>query len=496
MLAILSTLRDQSEILIKQRIALAEMNQAVHLAWIGDLEQAFHLQQQAQASFMALEEAGLIIHTEINLADIDYVQGYYGSALRRYYRARDNLMENNLDYAMLLAELKLCIGNCLVKLDRAQEACHLASEAVEIYQQSGLSLSTGSALREYATTLAASGRLQEALVALDEAWTLLNNEGFEPHAFATKLQQAELLLETGSITAAYDQARLAKGYFEAKGLVARSVQASLVIAAVLIQNAQRYSQGMLLQEALLLCRQTALQARQYNLQEGVYRSHYLLGQIFVLQGNPTKAAKHYAAAIAQIERILDDLVYDLSPSLLHTTWAVYEDMIALCLQQSQAERAFSYLEQARSMALRQYLNKSRIPLNRRGEQEDSASPSVWQTNSAVALRIQYELRGEQERHRDYSVLLAEIDSSVSPTVDRELIQQERKRCEEKISELSERLLLYQADIDVRPLDSRSRRGGNSRRATHSPQRIDFAQIFQHLSPNHLLLPYFIHNGVL
>jgi len=403
-------------------------------------------------------------------------------------------MENNLDNPMLLAILKLCIANCLVKLNRAQEACHLANEAIEIYRQSGLSLSTGNALREYARTLVASSRLQEALAVLDEASMLLNHEGFEPHAFATKLQQAELLLETGSITAAYDQTRLAKKYFEAKGLVAWSVQASLVMASALIEHAQDSSKGIPLQEALLLCRRTALQAHQYNLQEGLYKSHYLLGQIFVLQGNPTKAAKHYAVSIAQIERILDDLVYDLSPSFLHTTWAVYEDMIALCLQQSQAERALNYLEQARSMALRQYLNKSRTPLNRRGEQEESISPPVWQTNSAVVLRTQYELRGEQERHRDYSVLLAEIDSSVSPTVDRQLIQQERKRCEEKISELSERLLLYQSGTDVRLLDSRSRRGGNSRQAMRKAQRIDIAQMRQQLSHDQLLLAYFVYKG--
>lgn len=491
MLATYPTVTDQSENFIKRSIAIAEVNKAVHLSWLGKFEQAYRLQQKAQASLIALSESDLVISAEVDLADLDYTQGYYGSALRRYYQASDSLMQNKVDDPILLAELKLRIANCLVKLNRAQEACHSANEAVEIYRRSGTSLSTGNALHEYATTLVASGRLQEALTALDEAWVLFKRGGFDPHAFATKLQQAKILLERGSVTAAYDQAQLAKEYFEAKGLVARSVDASLVMVNALIQHEQGYTQAMPLQEALSLCRQISLQARQYNLQEAIYKSHYLLGQISALQGNPIKAMRHYATAIAQIERILDDLIYDLSPSFLHTTWAVYGDMIALCLQQSQAERAFSYLEQARSMALRQHLNKSKFPLSERGVQGDAIPLSVSQTKSAIILRIQYQLREEQGNHRHYSALLAEIDSSMSPLADQEVIRQELRRCEEKVSELSERLLLYQSDNGVRPLDFYSRRAANSRQATRSTP-IDIAHMRQQLSHDQLLLAYFLY----
>src|SRR5437588_13077113 len=159
-----------------------------------------------------------------------------------------------------------------------------------------------------------------------------------------------------------------------------------------------------LQEAEMICKHTIAEARQHNLQESIYKGHYLLGRLFVLQQNPAKAARQYRAAIAQIERILDDLVYDLSPSFLHSSWTVYEEMIALCLQQAQIEHAFSYLEQARSMALRQHLNK-KASLNEK-EVQGNAVP-------ATVLRTQYELRDWQERYHYYSALLADIDTSVS-----------------------------------------------------------------------------------
>ena len=48
-------------------------------------------------------------------------------------------------------------------------------------------------------------------------------------------------------------------------------------------------------------------AYKYNLQEQVYKNHYLLGQIAAVQGNLGNATRHYGAAIAQFERALDYL---------------------------------------------------------------------------------------------------------------------------------------------------------------------------------------------
>ena len=481
MLAIYPTLTDQSETFIKRAIAMARVNQARNLAWLGNFEQAYRLQQQAQESFIALEETSLIIHSEINLADLDYTQGYYGSALRRYYQARDTLIQNNDDDPMLLAELKLWMANCLVKLNRAQEACHLAAEAVEAYRDLSASLSTSNALREYATTLVASGKSKEALVALDEAWTLFNQGGFDHQATATKLQQAELLLEMGSVAGAYEQAHLTKEFFESHGLVSYTTRASLVMAGALIEIAQRAEVekeaqlSRLVGEATLLCGQATRAARQHNLQEQAYKSQRLLGRLAVIQGNPARAARHYQAAIAQIERMLDDLVYDLSPAFLHTTWTVYEEMIALSLQQKHIERAFSYLERARSMALRQYLNKS----------------SAAQARSAAVLRMQHELEAWQERYHGYSTQLVNIDTSVSHIVDREVIQNELKRCEAKLSELFERLYLHERDTHITTHTAHPKNRGHT---TRNAQQIDVVQLRQYLTPDQLLLAYFLYKG--
>lgn len=489
MIAIYPTLANQNDTSIKRAVAMAKVNHAINLACLGDFEQSYRFQQEALSSFVDLEETRMIINAEINLADLDYNQGYYGSALRHYYYALDILMQNHIDEPLLLAELKLWMASCLMKINRVQEACPLADEAVEIYRKTGISLNTGIALRKYALILAASDRKKEALEALDEAWLLFNHGGFNHHAAVTKLYQAELLLSMGFADDSYEQANLIRDYFERQGLVSRIVRAKLVIIGSLLANAQKKNlyqekeqRVLLLQEAFLLCKQVVQQARQHNLQEEVYKSYYLSGQIFAFEGNMHNAARHYGAAITQIEYIMDDLVYDLSPSFLHTTWAVYEEMIALCLQQQQFERAFGYLEQARSMALRQYLNKSRNLQTTSDSLEKDTSLVTQQLNNAAILRTQYELQGWQEKYRDYSILLT--NSSLSPDVDREVIQSELKRCEAKLSELFERLHLYESSAGA---VSRKKKD-----AKHHADRVTIEQIRSQLEPDQLLLAYFLH----
>ncbi len=492
-LAFFATITDQQEIDIQRTRGIIQINLARNVSWLGDIERAYALLQQAQASFVTIGETALANLVEYELAYLDYTQGYYGSALRHYYQARDGMLQENVDNPVFLAELKLYMANCLVKLNRAHEACLLSEEAVKTYRQSGLSLNTGDALREFARALVAANRLKEAIGILDEAWALFTHSGFEPYAFAARLQQAEIFLQMGSFAPAYTQAQEVKQYYDAQGLVVRSTQAGILMASALIANARQPAilqeqQTALLQEAMSLCRQAISQARQHNLQGEIYKGHYLLGGIFALQNNLLKATKHYAAAIGQIERMLDDLVYDLSPAFLHTTWAVYEDMIALRLKRSRPEEAFSTLEQARSMALRQHLYRHST-MHRENEQAGKAV-------SPMVLRTQYELRDWQEQHRKYSTLLAEIDPSLSPELNRDIIVTELKRCEEKLNELLERLYLYEASLPARSPASRSRKAGRREQAGSRIQRINIAQVRQHLSADHLLLSYYMHQGKL
>ncbi len=490
MLMIYPAVTDQSDTYIKRAIAMAKESQVVILSWLGDFEQARRLQQEVHAAFSALAETDLIVNAEIELAELDYAQGYYGSALRQYYQAQDRFIEGNMNNPRVLAELKMRMADTLVKLSRANEACQLAAEAVAIFRRLDESLDMGNVLREYATALVASGRLREALAALNEAKILFDRGGFDHHSAVTRLHQAELLLEMGLATQAYDEAYKVKAYFEAHSLAARFVCAGLVMAGSLIEQVQQNrarqeeeQRESLLLNAVVLCKQVVAQASLHHLREEVYRSHHLLGRIHAEHGDDGKAARHFKAAIAQIERILDDLAFDLSPSFLRTAWKVYEGMIVLCLRQGGVERAFGYLERARSLSLRQHLRAAKTPFgSKEGDEVIPPSPELQEAGAAV-LRMQQELKLWQERYHNYTNLLTQIDITVSPAVEREVIEAELKRCETKLNELFERLDLQRATA-----------GHTKAKRTRTPlgQYLDISQLRRGLFPDQLMLAYFLH----
>jgi len=225
-IATYSTLTDQSDSDIKRSIAIAQNNLAFDLALLGRFEDSYRLLQEALASFIALKDTSCVINTEMCLADLDYTQGYYGSALRLHYDAFELMLQDGIDEPPLLALLKLWMANCYMKLNKVREACQLAEEAVTIQRQLGISLQTSNALREYAAILIAAGKMHDALDMLAEAIILFNKGGLDYYTAITKLQQAELLLEMGHADEAYEQAELLKKYFDEQNLVSRSVRAS------------------------------------------------------------------------------------------------------------------------------------------------------------------------------------------------------------------------------------------------------------------------------
>lgn len=488
MLSVYPTLTSQSEGTLKRSIAMAKGSKGRVISLTGKFDEAYSLIEEARATFQELGETNVVIITQSNLANIDYAQGYYGSALQRYYAARDSMIEQKIGDPWLLSILRLNIARCLVKLNRAPEACQQAAEVIEVYRQQGVSLDTGDALREYAAMLAAAGRIKEAIAVLDEAQALFAGGGFAYHAAISSIQQSELLLKIGLPDAAYTKAQSMQEYCVKQGLIARAVAASLVMIEALVEKSRRTAANgktpaEYAQEALYLCRQTALQARRHNLQEELYRTHHLMGRVYALQAMPGKAAQQYRAAIGQIERMLDNLVSDLSPSFLHTTWTVYEEMIILCLQRGRPEEAFNYLERARSLALKQYLNRSQSLQASSSGRGNQRYRSRSADESAAILRTQQELDEWQRKYRSYSKLLSETDTMIAQSLNRHETEVELERCEAKISELFERLHLYQSGVAMQ------RRAGKSQLRDAMPAGTNWLR--QRLAPGQLLLAYFI-----
>ncbi|GHO44771.1 hypothetical protein [Ktedonospora formicarum] len=486
-------LKDSDPNLIRHSIAIAENNKATNLALLGRFEESSRRLVQAQRSFETLGDMRSVLKCELNLASNQYVQGYYGSALRHYYNARDMYRQHNFEHPLMLSEMLQQMALCFSKLNRVNDACQLAAQAVETVKSAGEAASADKVepLREYAMILMSTGQLNEALEVLAEAEDVLASDTFTYLTATTRLRRAEILIKQGLFESGYALAQEIRNYCEDQGLVALSLRARIVMVEALIGLVRLgEEQEQRLQLAEELCRPLIVMAQQHNLQDIAYRSRHLLGRMAQARGDKQRAIRYLHSAIGHIEHVLNDLVYDLSPTFLRTAWEVYEDMISLQLQQGHAELAFHYLERARSIALRQYLRTSDGEQQKDGKQA-KIFEEARRAKGASVLQREYELTLWQGKYHSYSALLSTPEAELVEPIEREQIEAELKLCEAKITELFEWLHLLRTDVSVARLPKE-----RSQRERSPISKVEVAPLRDALSNNQTLLAYYIHQDSL
>ena len=495
-LATYPLLKDFDESYIRRSIALAEHNKATNLALIGEFEESSSLLRKSQQSFQALGDVIAVVSSEMNIAKNAFVQGYYGSALRHYYDARDIYMQHEVDNPQILARMLLQIAMCILKLNRVDDAYQIGAQAVGVTEKLESLADRIESLHGYANILIASGHLQEALQTLVEAENI--SQGYDYLTAMTQLRLAEIYDKQQAYSKAYELAVQVSTYCRQQGLLAFLMQAQLAMveAAIgLVQTSQEEAYQVNLVQTQDLCWQLVKTTKRANLQDIVYRSQHLLGRMTLLQGDMQRANRFYLSAIGRIEHLLSDLVYDLSPTFLRTAWEVYEDMIALQFQNGHAELALHYLERARSIALRQYIrasqDKSGLEETEVIDEDTREIDDVRRAKGASLLQREYELSLWQKKYHEYSALLATRDEDLAASINREEIEATVKQCETKIAELFEWLHLLRSDGALVPSIT-----GPRKRSRSPMSGVDVQQLRQALQPGQTLLTYYVSKDTL
>ncbi|GHO74274.1 hypothetical protein KSD_20450 [Ktedonobacter sp. SOSP1-85] len=495
-LATYPLLKKFDESYLRRSIALAQHNKATNLALIGAFEESSSLLRKSQQNFQDLGDIIAVVSSEMNIAKNIFVQGYYGSALRHYYDARNIYMQHKVGNPQILARLLLQMAMCFLKLNRLDDAHHIGAQAVEVTEKLESRMERIDSLHGYANILIATGDLQEALEPLGEAETI--SQGYDYLTAVTQLCRAEIYNRQQVYGKAYELATHVSTYYNAQGLIALLIQAQLVMveAAIgLVQIGQEEAYQVNLTQTQELCRQLVKNATLANLQDSVYRGQHLLGRMAMLQGDMQHANRFFLSAIGRIEHLLRDLVYDLSPTFLRTAWEVYEDIIGLQLQDGHAERAFHYLERARSIALRQYLRatQGKPMLAEPGASEENDArelDEVRRAKGASLLQREYELSLWQKKYHEYSALLATRDEDLVVAINREEVESTVKQCEAKIAELFEWLHLLRSDSALAPSVT------GYRKRVRTPSGLNVQQLQQALQPGQTLLTYYIFQDTL
>src|SRR5215472_4389059 len=180
-------------------IARALGNKALTLAAQGKFREAAGLHEQARATFAEYGEEISVAREDLNVASIDAAQGHYGRALLLYEQSRELFLKHEMRPEAAEVAQQMC--DCLLHLNRAQDAYELAGETVTFFRSApGQRHNLARSLMFQADAATLQGNFLEADEMLAEASVLLEEGGLVRLAALVRLQRAHLYFADGLLT--------------------------------------------------------------------------------------------------------------------------------------------------------------------------------------------------------------------------------------------------------------------------------------------------------
>jgi CHAT domain-containing protein len=335
--------------LVEERVARARANMAVDQSLLGDLDRAIQLYEAARDVFVQHGEQDAALRVEHYIAALYAGQGQLTRALRVHGDALAAAERAGL--ADTVVEVGLEMIRCYAGLNRHADALELAERLVARSETTASPTEAAKARLACAQALAALGQVERAQVQLEQAMATFRATGQ-----ATELAQAELLrarlhLAERDWSASAAWAADALTMFTTRGLTVPRAQAELVLAHAELELQHPSEAAAHARAALELTEERGLLPL-------THQAHHVLGRVADNVGDSAAALTEYEAAVADLERVQSGLATELRVDFLGDKLALFHDAIAAAVRAGEHERAFAYLERAKSRALVDYLTSS------------------------------------------------------------------------------------------------------------------------------------------
>lgn len=233
-----------------------------------------------------------------NLGRVAQLQGRYRAALESYQDALAVLGE--VGDVRGLSEYTLYEASALVDLDRLGPAAE-ALERVRAWQEEGGTVDQRAELRRLeARTALAQGRHDDARVLFDQALEIAEGAATPADALASRIGLAQVDLAVGEAGAATESLRALEPRVDALGHVPLALDLACVRAEAELAAGRSATAETVARRGLRL-------ARKHEPVAVAFRLHLYLSRALETQGEPGEAARSWAAAAAQVERLRDGL---------------------------------------------------------------------------------------------------------------------------------------------------------------------------------------------
>ncbi len=327
-------------------IAGTKMNTAILLGELGDFQTALHLHEESRQYFALHGQTIHVLKQEHNIALIYSAQGHYTRALHHHAAVVAEYDRAGREYNA--GVVALIMVECYLSLNRNMEALELAEELIARFERLRTPNEAAKARFFSALAHARLGSLERALGLLDEVTQAFVAGGLGSRLALVALQRATFHLEDENWPAAAEEAERAGALLAERGLVIRKAQADLVRARAALNLNDNETAAQFAEAALLT-------AQERDVRWLAHEGQHILGGVARARGDLPAALDAYDRAVTSIEQLQSALAIELRTHFLADKLRVYEDAIAASLALAMPERAFGYLERAKSRALVDYL---------------------------------------------------------------------------------------------------------------------------------------------
>jgi CHAT domain-containing protein len=328
-------------------IAAALSNMATYYISLNDFPKALAAHKQARQFCEEHAMPLLVSQADYNIAYLYYLRGEYSKAIQMLRAASSNSKKIGDAYHQALCNLDL--AELYLELNLSSEASELAQQGYEGFTKLRMGYEGAKCLAFSAIAASQQGHAFEGLKLFSQAREMFIKEKNQVWPSLIDLYRALVFFEEGRFFEARRHCTEALDSFKSLNLPSKSVLAQLLLARIALktddpEQAFQHASGAL--EKVSALESPFL----------IYQAYLLLGNIQSARRDREKAYAAYKSAREALETLRSSLRgEELKIAFIRNRLEVYENLVEICLSreadQSAAEEAFSYVEQAKSRSL-------------------------------------------------------------------------------------------------------------------------------------------------
>jgi CHAT domain-containing protein len=333
-------------------------NIAVCLIALDDFHGALETYRRMRDFCQQYDMPLMVAQADYNISYLFYLRGDYTQALALLRVSRESCRKNGDNYHLGLCDLDN--SEIYLELGLIDEAAEMAQRSFEQFQALGITYEAARSLANLAVAVGMQGHWSRSLQLFAEAKEIVVREKNQVWPSLLDLYQAVVLFNAGNFPESRRLCIAALEFFSSGDMPSKHVLCLLLLVRISLKTGG-------LDNAKNYCVQ-ALQ-RVSGLQSPIlsYQAHFLMGQVHEAVGEPQKAYDSYRDSRLELDTLRGGLqAEELKIAFMKDKVEVYARLVHLCLNRDSSKasvaEAFSYVEEARSRALRDLIfGRSNLP---------------------------------------------------------------------------------------------------------------------------------------